>query len=165
LVSVVEGDDMSLGIYLTSEVKESISGRAGVGPENFQSLLVIVEEVSHFMNVYNRASVEIPITQTELELLAMIDQYVYSSKLIGDSFCPGRLFPEQRSELRRRIFLPIDPSLTPNISSIYEAADRYAFRYFNHMDQIRSEPKLREEIKKLPRFLPTGLISYVREFT
>lgn len=67
---------------------------------SFDELCQVVEGVSHFVYVAERARRELPATQLELELQAEVDKYV----LLGGAAHPKSFVPERAARLRERLF-------------------------------------------------------------
>ena len=98
--------------------------RAAVeGRPSFDQLCQIVEGVSHFLYVVERARHELPATQLELELQAEVDKYVLLAH--GPALAAGRARFEagRAARIRRTLFdrvSYVDPPGT-------ETGDRYRF--------------------------------------
>ncbi|AUX45717.1 hypothetical protein SOCE26_072130 [Sorangium cellulosum] len=107
-------------------------GRRGT----FDEICQIVEGVSHFLYVAERARRELPTTQLELELQAEVDKYVLlvyggladEAELPGpplrrgdEAAGPGRFEPERAARIRAHLFERITFTDPPGT----EAGDRY----------------------------------------
>src|SRR5262249_58423439 len=93
----------------------------GRGRPSFDELCQIIEGVSHFLYVAERARRELPATQLELELQAEVDKYIFLSH---DA---GRFEPRRAARIRQILFDRVTflhPSGT-------EPGDRY--RMANHL--------------------------------
>jgi hypothetical protein len=67
---------------------------------SFDDLCQIIEGVSHFVYLAERARRELPATQLELELQAEVDKYVILSHAAGS----GRFHPARAARVRARLF-------------------------------------------------------------
>ena len=98
--------------------------RAAVeGRPSFDQLCQIVEGVSHFLYVVERARRELPATQLELELQAEVDKYVLLTHGPALAAGPQRFEAGRAARIRRTLFdrvSYVDPAGT-------ETGDRYRF--------------------------------------
>jgi hypothetical protein len=108
-------DDVELGLRLPRAAME--------GRPSFDQLCQIVEGVSHFLYVVERARRELPATQLELELQAEVDKYVLLAHGPALEAGPPRFEPGRAARIRRTLFdrvSYVDPAGT-------ETGDRYRF--------------------------------------
>ena len=91
------GGELEVALHLPREAL------AGGRPPSFDEVCQIVEGVSHFVYVAERARRELPATQLELELQAEVDKYVLLAHgdLDGDA---GRFEPGRAARIRARLF-------------------------------------------------------------
>jgi len=71
-----QGDDLEIVVCLPRAALEDGEGRAPLG---FDELCQVIEGVSHFLYLAERARRELPATQLELELQAEVDKYLLLS--------------------------------------------------------------------------------------
>jgi hypothetical protein len=93
------------------------------GHPSFDQLCQIVEGVSHFLYVVERARRELPATQLELELQAEVDKYVLLAHGPALAAGPSRFEPERAARIRQTLFdrvRYVDPAGTVT-------GDRYRF--------------------------------------
>lgn len=90
-----EGGELELAVRLPRAVLENRRERA----PTFDELCQVVEGVSHFLYLAERARRELPATQLELELQAEVDKYVLFAHAAPRPFCPGRA-----ARLRARLY-------------------------------------------------------------
>ncbi|HEY4118526.1 MAG TPA: hypothetical protein VGM56_11760 [Byssovorax sp.] len=113
----------------------------------------IVEGVSHFLCLAERARRELPITQLELELQAEVDKYV-TCLLVTEAI------PRVSAELRARLFG--DPCYEPDLDADererYRAANDNAHRYTTWLEHAFVAPRrIPEMLGELRRFYRVGL--------
>jgi hypothetical protein len=89
-----EGGDLEVLLRLPRAALE------GGTPARFDDLCQVIEGVSHFVYLAERARRELPATQLELELQAEVDKYVLLSHAAGS----GRFHPTRAARLRARLF-------------------------------------------------------------
>ncbi len=95
---------------------------------SLRSFCAVIEGISHFMLLVERARREEPVTLLELEVQAEIDKFV-SARL----HCP-----EQAPAIRRALFLDVSlqPGLTPEERSRYREAGRLARAWCDHLTDL-----------------------------
>jgi hypothetical protein len=94
---------------------------ASTGRPSFDQLCQIVEGVSHFLYVVERARRELPATQLELELQAEVDKYVLLAHGPALGWGSRRFEPRRAARIRETLFdrvRYVDPAGT-------ERGDRY----------------------------------------
>lgn len=113
----------------------------------------VVEGVSHFVLLVERARVELPTTQLELELQAEVDKFVYFA-------WPFELAPE-RLETHERLFSSVRYLHRSDceIGARYRLANRLAARYTAAL--VRSVP-CAEAKRHLRRFFRAGQAEKIR---
>ncbi len=137
------GGEIAIALRLPAAALE-----AGARP-SFDLLCQIIEGVSHFLYVVERARRELPATELELELQAEVDKYLLLAHGPGEA--PRRFEPARASLLRARLFDRITYLHPPGT----ERGDRYRMandlaarfsgrlerRFARHgrFDQMRSE--------------------------
>lgn len=105
-------DDVEIAVFLPAS---ALDERATLG---FDELCQVIEGVSHFVFLVERARRELPLTQLELELQAEVDKYVVFAH---DPHDVRRFEPHRAARIRARLFdgaCYIDPPGT-------EKGDRY----------------------------------------
>lgn len=121
-----------------------------VGPLRFDHLCQVIEGVSHFLLVAERARRELPTTQLELELQAEVDKFVVLS------LADGQLRrPQQIAGLRRRLFEGVRFLHRPGT----ENGDRYRLA---HRMANQFIDKLERDSRRWVR--PHALQSALRQF-
>ncbi|NDE14720.1 hypothetical protein EBZ80_07305 [bacterium] len=85
---LTEGEELMLGIEFSSSVADSLQrwftpGQV-IGGNAIAALLVVIEEVSHFQLLAQRASRDLPVTQLELEWQAEVDKLVVLPELVEE---------------------------------------------------------------------------------
>jgi hypothetical protein len=91
---------------------------AGIRP-SFDLLCQVIEGVSHFLYVAERARRELPATELELELQAEVDKYLLLAH--GPAEAPRRFEPARAARMRARLFERITYLHPPGT----ERGDRY----------------------------------------
>lgn len=117
LVIVDRGDEGEVELSLR------LPRAAASGHPSFDELCQIVEGVSHFLYVVERARRELPATQLELELQAEVDKYVLLAHGPALAAGPARFEAGRAARIRRTLFdrvTYVDPVGT-------ETGDRYRF--------------------------------------
>ncbi len=84
-------------LELRLELPTAVLAEGEVGLDDFCQ---VVEGVSHFLFVVERARRELPVTQLELELQAEVDKYLTLAVLAS----PGGFSPERSAYLRVRLY-------------------------------------------------------------
>src|SRR5688572_828902 len=126
LLVAVEGDTLSLALYIDPAVLERLARRdpySALNGDNLADYLTAAEGVSHFVYVAWNAGHDKPVTLLELELQAEIDKYVLCAWLLREQG-EGR-FPR---ELHRALFerARVDPAVAGNRAGLYRTASSYA---------------------------------------
>lgn len=93
------------------------------GRPSFDQLCQIVEGVSHFLYVVERARRELPATQLELELQAEVDKYVLLAHGAALAAGPPRFEPERAARIHRSLFERVSYADPPGTVT----GDRYRF--------------------------------------
>jgi hypothetical protein len=110
-----DGSEVELSLRLPRTAVE--------GQPSFDQLCQIVEGVSHFLYVVERARRELPATQLELELQAEVDKYVLLAHGPALATGPARFEAGRAARIRQTLFdrvSYVDPAGT-------ETGDRYRF--------------------------------------
>ncbi len=77
-----QGDDVSVGLYVTPGATRRLSGAADpLAPERFEAWCLAAEGVSHFVYLLFRAQAGVSVSQLELEVQAEVDKY--AAALLG----------------------------------------------------------------------------------
>jgi len=135
---------------------DSVAPRAEL---SLDKLCQVVEGVSHFLLIAERARRELPTTQLELELQAEVDKFV----LLGVAL-DRPLGPAQLAWLRRRLFARarfIDPPGSER-GERYRMAHRLAERFIHKLDRryLRRQ-RLSEVRQTLQHFYQMGQTSKI----
>lgn len=88
-------DDVEVAVFLPASALD------GSSPLGFDELCQVIEGVSHFVFLVERARRELPLTQLELELQAEVDKYVVFAH---DSHDVRRFEPHRAARIRARLF-------------------------------------------------------------
>ncbi len=131
---------------------------AALEPEpTLDELCQVVEGVSHFVLIAERARCELPITQLELELQAEVDKFVLLALLHARGAAP--LAPRDRAELRAKLFDSArfaHPAGT-EVGDRYRIASRTAARFIHRLERdYLARPRLHELRVELRRFFRAG---------
>ncbi len=133
---------------------------AGGRSPSFDEVCQIVEGVSHFVYVAERARRELPATQLELELQAEVDKYVLLAH--GDLHArraAGRFEPDRAAEIRARLFERVTflhPEGT-EIGDRYRIANGLAARFVGRLDAaLARRGRFAEMLAALRRFYAAG---------
>jgi hypothetical protein len=133
-----EGGALELLLCLPRSAIERAPGAPG---PSFDELCQVIEGVSHFLYLAERARRELPATQLELELQAEVDKYVFLSH--GDAvFHPGRA-----ARVRARLFDRVTylHAADTEQGARYRMANSLAARFARRLEAIftrqgRAEP-------------------------
>jgi hypothetical protein len=142
-----EGGELEIVLCLPRAVVED--GRA----PSFDELCQVVEGVSHFLYLAERARRELPATQLELELQAEVDKYVLFAHG-GEGFHPGRA-----ARVRARLFERVRYLHAADTESgaRYRMANDLAARFARRLEDIFSRHGRFEPMRAaLRRFYGAG---------
>ena len=124
------------------------------GPLRLDTTCQVVEGVSHFVLVADRARRELSTTQLELELQAEIDKFVILA------LSPGRpLEPHELSRLHGRLFQAVRfvHRADSEDGERYRIANRLGARFARHLDRdYLSRARFAELLEALRRFYRAG---------
>jgi len=138
------------------EVALHLPARALETQPSFDDLCQIVEGVSHFVCLAERARRELPVTQLELELQAEVDKYVvFVLGSLGD-----RPFePRRAARVRARLFeavVYLDPPDTEK-GERYRLANDLAARFAGRLEEsFAIRGRYRDLLSALRRFYAAG---------
>jgi hypothetical protein len=134
------------------------------GPVDLDRLCQLIEGVSHFVLVAERARRELPTTALELELQAELDKFVVLSGAAADH---GGDWPSARA-MRRRLFdcvRFIHPQGT-ELGDRYRLAHRLALRMVKVFERkcvsVAQRTRMRRDLRRFYRLGQTGKLSYAR---
>jgi hypothetical protein len=140
------GGELELALHLP---REAMEGGAAPG---LDVLCQVVEGVSHFLYVAERARRRQPATQLELELQAEIDKYLLLAQ--GQAYSP-----ERSRHVRARLFERVtftDPAGTET-GDRYRMANELAARFAGRLEEVFARRGLFEEMSvALRRFYWAG---------
>jgi hypothetical protein len=159
LLLAVEGDTLSMALYIDPQVLLRLAGRdplESLTHENLADYLTVAEGVSHFVYVAWNTSFDKPVSLLELELQAEVDKYVLGAWLLSAQNA-GR-FPR---ELHRALFdrTRIDPVAAAGREGLYRTASRYAGRFCQRVAALLERKRrgsMRETLAELRRFYRWG---------
>jgi hypothetical protein len=142
------GDGIELSLRLPRRVLEASE------PASLDDLCQVVEGVSHFLYIVERARRELPTTCLELELQAEIDKYVLlvpGGLLLGEG---GRGYePERASRIRRMLFEQVTfahPEGTET-GDRYRMANSLAARFAGRLEESFIRRGLFDQMRSLLR--------------
>jgi hypothetical protein len=125
-------------------------------PPTFDELCQVVEGVSHFLYLSERARRELPATQLELELQAEVDKYVLFAH---GSSAPRAFHPARAERLRARLFERVrylDPPHTET-GARYRIANDLAARFARWLEASFARHGRFEQMRSaLRRFYGAG---------
>jgi hypothetical protein len=159
LLLAVDGDTLSMALYIDPQVLLRLAGRdplESLTHENLADYLTVAEGVSHFVYVAWNTGFDKPVTLLELELQAEVDKYVLGAWLLSAQNA-GR-FPH---ELHRALFdrTRIDPVAAEGREGLYRTASRYAGRFCRRVAALLERKRrgsMRETLTELRRFYRWG---------
>jgi hypothetical protein len=159
LLVAVDGDTLSLALYIDAAVLARVAGRdpcEALTGENLADYLTVAEGVSHFVYVAWNAGHDKPVTLLELELQAEVDKYVLGAWLLRSQGA-GR-FPR---ELHRALFdrAHVDPGVAGDRAGMYRTASRYAGKFCRRVAarlERRAHGATSELLTELRRFYRWG---------
>lgn len=132
---------------------------AGGRPPSFDEVCQIVEGVSHFVYVAERARRELPATQLELELQAEVDKYVLFVHGALDAGAAGCFEPGRASRIRSRLFEKVrflHPAGTER-GDRYRIANDLAARFVGRIEaELARRGRYAEMLARLRRFYAVG---------
>jgi hypothetical protein len=124
-------------------------------PARFDELCQVIEGVSHFVYLAERARRELPATQLELELQAEVDKYVILSHVARS----GRFHPTRAARVRARLFDRVqflDPASTET-GARYRMANDLAARFAGGLEARFARSGLHDQMRAaLRRFYGAG---------
>lgn len=121
-------DGVEIAVHLP---KSALDGCAQLG---FDEVCQVIEGVSHFVFLVERARRELPLTQLELELQAEVDKYVI---FVHDPRDVRRFEPHRAARVRARLFEAVsylDPPGTEK-GDRYRLANDLAARFAGMLDE------------------------------
>ena len=130
------GDSISVGLVLDGCVCDDLvrkDPRTCLDLGNLGSFCTLTEEVSHFLYLLFRASLNRPVSELELELQGEVDKYltaVFFLSLQNEGAVSTRL-----KELMFRRYR-LDSGLTPERQERYRAASGLAERYCGWLERV-----------------------------
>ncbi|OGP14526.1 MAG: hypothetical protein A3I75_00780 [Deltaproteobacteria bacterium RIFCSPLOWO2_02_FULL_50_16] len=122
---------------------------------NFENFLTVVEGVSHFVYLYQRALIRRPATELELEIQAEVDKYLLCLLYLNQKNRPLKTWG-----LLKKLFhsYHLKPQLTPEQMQRYQLAHRLGYRFCRHLaGQCRHWHHLSQRMKKIRDFFHSGL--------
>ncbi len=138
-------DELYIGIHLAQSVTVPLTRHdpiCSLSDTNLDEFWVLVEEVSHFHLIINRASVGRPVSKLELEFQAEIDKVIISAIFLRTQVGDCHLLP-----LVRKLF--DQARIVSNDYELYWKATRHAARFWFH--QLQTEPQLTERLQEILR--------------
>lgn len=121
-------DGVEVAVHLP---KSALDGNSALG---FDEVCQVIEGVSHFVFLVERARRELPVTQLELELQAEVDKYVV---FVHDSQHVRPFEPHRAARVRARLFDAVaylDPPGTEK-GDRYRLANDLAARFAGMLDE------------------------------
>lgn len=127
---IIEEQDLFVGVSLQTQFVDAL-GDERLQTANLDSFCVVVEAVSHFLLVVNRARKDQPATELELELQAEVDKYVAALMLANR--CPSLSTEALRQQLYDNFRLCDD--LSDEEQQRYRVANTLARRYARGLER------------------------------
>jgi len=152
---LTEGEELMLGIEFSSSVADAL--QRWFNPEHvingnaIVALLVVIEEVSHFQLLTQRASRDLPVTQLELEWQAEVDKLVVLPELVEDR--GARIAPMGLCHMLSNSFT-LREGMSAEDSLRYLEATRYFTRLVsgaNFSSHDMQDPQVRTWLRRLYR--------------
>ncbi|MBK9266256.1 MAG: hypothetical protein IPM54_41535 [Polyangiaceae bacterium] len=147
---VREDDD---GVEVALHLPDSALAKV---PTTFDELCQVIEGVSHFVFLVERARRELPLTQLELELQAEVDKYVI---FVHDPHDVRPFEPDRAARIRAKLFDTvqyIDPPGTER-GDRYRLANDLAARFAGMLDERFARQGRFEQLwRALRRFYSAG---------
>lgn len=145
-----DGDGVEIAVHLP---QSALDGRAQL---RFDEVCQVIEGVSHFVFLVERARRELPLTQLELELQAEVDKYVIFVHDLHD----GRRFePHRAARVRARLFEAVsylDPPGTEK-GDRYRLANDLAARFAGMLEKrFARQGRFEQLLHALRRFYAAG---------
>ena len=143
-------DDLSVGIFLSPEIRRILAGITDWNPnqwshEEFQAFMVAAEEISHFHYLVFHASNGRQLTQLELEVQGEIDKF-FLSCFASHSIDFERMFEALFYRFR------LADGLAPEQRSRYEETNRLARQFvLKYGRPLLLQPSRREQTFRLLR--------------
>ncbi|MDX2052987.1 MAG: hypothetical protein SFV15_11380 [Polyangiaceae bacterium] len=123
-------------------------------PAGDDTHLQLIEGVSHFVYIAERARMELPATQLELELQAEVDKFVYLGLGMTAS-------PHERSTLRTRLYEEVrylHPQGT-ELGDRYRMATAVAARFVARLDERLDKASVQRHLRRFYRAGQTEKLS------
>jgi predicted AAA+ superfamily ATPase len=143
-------DDVEIAVFLPASALDARS------PLGFDELCQVIEGVSHFVFLVERARRELPLTQLELELQAEVDKYVVFAH---DPHDVRRFEPRRAARIRARLFddaCYIDPPGTEK-GDRYRLANDLAARFSGMLaERFARHGRFEQLVHALRRFYAAG---------
>lgn len=113
----------------------------GLGEPNVDPFATFVEEIDHLLLIAERSRRDLPVSLFELELHANVSKHLVLSRFLAGG--TGRLSPEKRCWLRRRLFdAGRFSDEDPSVRARYRDAARYALQLIDRLVDLRPEERL-----------------------
>jgi hypothetical protein len=107
----------------------------GVQAENLAAFATFVEEIDHLLVIAERSLGQRPVSLFELELHANVSKYLVLARFVAGA--SGRLRPERRFWLRRRLFDDVRfCDEDPGVRARYRDAARWAVRLLDGLSAL-----------------------------
>ncbi len=155
MLVLTEGDEVMLGIEFSSSVAQAaedwLNPTQVITGSMVSALLVVIEEVSHFQLLTQRASLDLSVTQLELEWQAEVDKLVLLPDLVAEK--GARI---AKLGLRRVLTssFTLQEDLSVEDSARYIEATRFLTRLLGSAHLLNADmkdPELRAWLRKLYR--------------
>lgn len=155
-------DSLELSLVLPEAGSPLVSNATGPLGECNDTSLQLIEGVSHFVYIVERARTELPATQLELELQAEVDKFVFFA-LSGDAFS-GALSGDvdrERADLRERLYENVrflHPAGT-ELGDRYRMASSLAARFVARLNVNLTAPPAQRQLRRFYRLGQTEKLS------
>ncbi len=148
-VLVVHEEDLFVGIEFNEVTRDRLLNLVvedGIQGDQLAALLIVIEEVSHFHLIVQRANAGLETSQLELEWQAEVVKMVVLSGFAGH-----RTFPHLLHQLHATLVNAF--TLRPELSKASQSRYVEATRYFDHLWKKQLLPLLNENPAALPLHL------------
>lgn len=140
-----DGEGIDVALHLP---RRALSAGADA-PITFDDLCQVVEGVSHYLYIVERARREVPTTELELELQAEVDKYVLL--VHGGEFGRRRSSPGRSSRILARLFERVTFFYPPGTErgDRYRTANRLAARFAGRLEESFARHGRYEQMRAL----------------
>lgn len=134
-------DDFFIGIHIGDEIAESLAiadPRQGLDNSNLDAFCVVIEEISHFHLIVNRAIADRQVSKLELEYQGEIDKLLVCAMTLSQQAGDPHLLPLARLLYDQAI-------ICSSNTTLYWEATKHAAQFW--FDALRDHNTLTEELR------------------